>query len=165
MKFFSTRNKDNIVSFNEAILEGIASDGGLFVPEYFPKVNIDNLLNLDYKDLAYEILRLYLDDFKETKLREIIAKAYDDKFPENPAFLKKTSNCYYLELYHGRTLAFKDFALSILPLFLENAIKESNLKEKILILTATSGDTGSSALSGFSNVYNIDIIVFFHKME
>ncbi len=161
MKFFSTRNKDNIVSFNEAILEGIASDGGLFVPEYFPKVNIDNLLNLDYKDLAYEILRLYLDDFKETKLREIIAKAYDDKFPENPAFLKKTSNCYYLELYHGRTLAFKDFALSILPLFLENAIKESNLKEKILILTATSGDTGSSALSGFSNVYNIDIIVFF----
>ena len=161
MKFFSTRNKDNIVSFNEAVLEGMASDGGLFVPSYFPKVNIDNLLKLNYKDLAYEILSLYLDDFKESKLRDIISKAYDKKFPENPAFLKKTSDCYYLELYHGRTLAFKDFALSILPLFMENAIKESNLKEKILILTATSGDTGSSALSGFSNVYNTDIVVFF----
>lgn len=161
MKFFSTRNKDNIVSFNEAVLEGMASDGGLFVPSYFPKVNIDNLLKLNYKDLAYEILSLYLDDFKESKLRDIISKAYDKKFPENPAFLKKTSDCYYLELYHGRTLAFKDFALSILPLFMENAIKESNLKEKILILTATSGDTGSSALSWFSNVYNTDIVVFF----
>ncbi|MGI5949983.1 threonine synthase [Peptoniphilus sp.] len=161
MKFFSTRNPSQKVEFNDAVLMGIAPDGGLFVPENFPKVNLESLKDLSYKELAFEILSIYLTDVPDEKLKEIIDKAYTNNFPKNPAPLTKAREDFYLELYHGNTHAFKDFALSILPLFMENAIESKNIKDKILILTATSGDTGSAALYGFRDLENIDIAVLF----
>lgn len=161
MKFFSTRNPSDRFDFNEAILMGIAPDGGLFVPEEFPKINIDDLKDLSYDELAFEILSKFLTDVDKEKLREIISKAYDYKFPKNPAPLVKAGEDFYLELYHGQTHAFKDFALSILPLFMENAANSKKIRNKILILTATSGDTGSAALYGFRDLKNIDIAVLY----
>lgn len=161
MKFISSRNNKESLSFDQAVLRSMAEDGGLFIPEEFPKVNMEELYGLSYKDLAYQILSLYLDDYGKDELVGLINKAYDEKFPTNPAPLTKAGDYYFLELYHGRTLAFKDFALVILPLFIQRAIEKEGLKEKILVLTATSGDTGSAALAGFSNLRNIDIIVFF----
>lgn len=161
MKFFSTRNPSDRFDFNEAVLMGIATDGGLFVPEEFPKINIDDLKDLSYDELAFEILSKFLTDVDKEKLKEIISKAYDNKFPKNPAPLVKAGEDFYLELYHGQTHAFKDFALSILPLFMENAANSKKIKNKILILTATSGDTGSAALYGFRDLKNIDIAVLY----
>lgn len=161
MKFFSTRNPLEKVEFNDAVLMGIAPDGGLFVPEDFPKVNIENLKDLSYSELAFEILNGFLTDVDKDKLKEIISRAYDDKFPKNPAPVVNAGEDFYLELYHGQTHAFKDFALSILPLFMENAALSKKISNKILILTATSGDTGSAALYGFRDLKNIDIAVLF----
>lgn len=161
MKYHSTRNSKIKINFKDAVLQGIAKDGGLYVPEYFPQVDIKKLSELSYTDLAFNILNMYLNDYTNEQLQNIVNKAYRDKFPENPAPLTKAGDYHYLELYHGRTHAFKDFALSILPLFMEEAIKDKNIKEKILILTSTSGDTGSAALYGFKDLENIDIAVLF----
>ena len=161
MRFFSTRNEKNLSTFKEAVLRGLASDGGLFVPESFPQVDLKALMDLDYRKMAYEIIKLYATDFSEEELRSCIDGAYDDKFPKVPAPLVKAGPIHYLELYHGPTLAFKDFALSILPRFMEVARKSSADQKRIMILTATSGDTGSAALEGFSGLEGIDIGVFF----
>jgi len=162
----STRNSDHKVPSSEAILDGLAPDGGLYVPDHVPKLetSLDSLLSCSYQELAYEIMRLYLTDFTEEELKDCIAKAYDSKF-DTPliAPLKKVGDVHYLELFHGATIAFKDMALSILPHLLTTAAKKNQVKNDIVILTATSGDTGKAALAGFADVPGTKIIVFYPK--
>lgn len=164
IKFISTRGDKGSVSASRAIVKGIADDGGLFVPECFPKIDfkLEDILNFSYKELAYEVLKLVLDDFTEAELKACIDGAYDSKFDtELIAPLKIAGNACFLELFHGKTIAFKDMALSILPYLLKTAAKKNNVDEEIVILTATSGDTGKAALEGFADVEGTRIIVFF----
>lgn len=159
MKFLSTRNSNLKISGREAIVKGISEDGGLFVPESFPSFDIMENLELSYTDLAHKILSLYLTDFDSQDLLKIIEKSYAS-FEDEIA--KVTCKKYfYLELYHGRTSAFKDFALCLLPNLLTYAKKSLGIKDKTLILTATSGDTGKAALEGFYNTEDIDILVLY----
>ncbi|WP_409068502.1 threonine synthase [Clostridium sp. FAM 1755] len=166
MFYKSTRGEGKNVKASEAIIRGIAEDGGLYVPEEFPKIDksFKELSNMDYKELAFYIMKKYFDDFDEKELKECIDKAYDSKF-ENPliAPLSYKEGAYFLELYHGKTLAFKDMALSILPHLLKVSAKKMNIAEEIVILTATSGDTGKAALEGFDNVEGTKIVVFYPK--
>ncbi|NFF60813.1 threonine synthase [Clostridium botulinum] len=160
----STRGGENNIRSTEAILKGIAEDGGLFVPNNIPKIDksLKELINMNYKELAYLVMSKFFTDFTESELKDCIEKAYDDKFDTiDIAEIKKDSNNLFLELYHGPTLAFKDMALSILPYLLTTAAKKENIKKEIVILTATSGDTGKAALEGFTNVDGTKIIVFF----
>ena len=163
MKYISTRNKDNRISASEAIVKGISEDGGLFVPENIPKIKgVESLINLNYKELAYEIMKEFFMDLGEESLKSAIDKAYDTKFSkEEIAPLVEVGDLHYLELFHGPTFAFKDMALSILPYLLIESIKARGEKKEIVILTATSGDTGKAALENFANVRGIKIIVFF----
>lgn len=159
--YTSTRCKKNITA-SKAIIEGISDDGGLYVINEIPKIDYKKLLNLNYKELAKVILKKLLPDYTDSELDYCINKAYDSKFDtKNVVDVKKINNYHYLELYHGPTLAFKDVALTILPYLLETAKKKNNVLDKTTILTATSGDTGSAALSGFSKVDGIDIIVYY----
>lgn len=166
LMYRSTRDSDNKVPASKAILQGLASDGGLFVPENIPLLSksMDELSRMNYQELTFEVMKLFLTDYTEEELKDCINKAYDDKFdtPEI-APLKKIGEAYYLELFHGATIAFKDMALSVLPHLLTKAAKKNNVKEEIVILTATSGDTGKAALSGFADVEGIRIIVFYPK--
>lgn len=162
MKYISTRNKEIEVSASEAIIKGISSDGGLFVPKSFPKIDLEKLKGLSYKELALEIMKEYLTDFNILELKECIDKAYNEKFDtEDIVPVVEVGDTYVLELYHGPTLAFKDMALSILPHLLKVAMIINDIKEEVVILTATSGDTGKAALEGFANVDGIKIIVFY----
>lgn len=163
MKYISTRNKDNRVSSTEAIIKGISEEGGLFVPENIPRLkDIESLINMNYKELAYEIMKSFFTDLKEESLMDSIDKAYDEKFTRKEiAPLIEVGEVYFLELFHGPTFAFKDIALSILPYLLKESIINMGEKKEIVILTATSGDTGKAALESFSNVSGIKIIVFF----
>ena len=166
LMYRSTRDSNNKVTASQAILKGLSSDGGLFVPEQLPvlRKSIEELSGMDYREVAYEVMKLFLTDYTEDELKDCIDKAYDDKFdtPEI-APLKQVGQAYYLELFHGATIAFKDMALSILPYLLTKAAKKNNVKEEIVILTATSGDTGKAALSGFADVEGTKIIVFYPK--
>ncbi len=160
----STRGDQKRVLSAEAIIKGIADDGGLFVPETIPRINKDlyKLKNTDYKELAFLIMKEFLTDYPQDELKDCINKAYDNKFDtEIIAPLSKKTGAYFLELYHGPTLAFKDMALSILPHLLKKAARKLNLNQEIVILTATSGDTGKAALQSFANVEGTKIIVFF----
>ena len=159
MKFLSTRDSNLKISSREAIINGIAEDGGLFIPESFPKFDITKHLNLSYTELAHKILSLYLTDFDRDELLEIIEKSYKS-FEDGIAKVSYKKD-FYLELYHGRTSAFKDFALCLLPNLLSYAKKSLGINEKTLILTATSGDTGKAALEGFYNTEDIDILVLY----
>lgn len=159
MKFLSTRNSNLKISSREAIINGIAEDGGLFIPESFPKFDITKHLNLSYTELAHKILSLYLTDFDRDELLDIIEKSYKS-FEDGIAKVSYKKD-FYLELYHGRTSAFKDFALCLLPNLLLYAKKSLGINEKTLILTATSGDTGKAALEGFYNTEDIDILVLY----
>lgn len=164
INYISTRNADEIVSPSKAILKGISKDGGLFVPSSIPKIDFDikNILNMSYREMAYEIIKLFLTDFTENELKYCIDNAYDSKFDTDIiAPIVKKDDIYFLELFHGRTLAFKDIALSILPYLLKTAAKKNGMDSQIVILTATSGDTGKAALEGFANVDGTKIIVFF----
>ncbi|MBU3185012.1 threonine synthase [Clostridium estertheticum] len=160
----STRGNEKLVKSAEAIARGLSEDGGLFVPTSIPKLNIslEELKEMDYKKLAFTIMKEFLTDYDEKDLLESIDKAYDEKF-DTPVIapLVKHGENYFLELYHGPTLAFKDMALSILPYLLKNAVKKLNINKEMVILTATSGDTGKAALEGFANVDGTKIIVFF----
>ncbi|MCM8710904.1 threonine synthase [Clostridium sp. SYSU_GA19001] len=166
MLYRSTRVQENMVRASEAIIRGIASDGGLYVPEQFPKIDksFDELSKMSYQEIAFYVLKKYFDDFSDEELKDCIYKAYDDKF-ETPeiAPLSYNAGVYFLELYHGKTLAFKDMALSILPHLLKTAAKKLNINKEIVILTATSGDTGKAALEGFADVEGTKIIVFYPK--
>ena len=162
----STRGGEKDVSASRAILQGLASDGGLFVPQIFPRpeMTLARLAELDYRDLAYEILRLFLTDYTEEELRGCIARAYDEKFdiPEICA-LKEADGAYFLELFHGKTIAFKDMALSILPHLMTVAAKKQHEDREIVILAATSGDTGKAALEGFADVPGTSIVCYYPK--
>ena len=162
----STRNSEKTVTASQAILKGLAEDGGLFVPVSIPKlpVSLGELKNMNYQETAYAVMKEFLTDFTEEELRNCITKAYDSKFDtEDIAPLAKAHDAYFLELYHGATIAFKDMALSILPHLLTTSAKKNQVKNEIVILTATSGDTGKAALAGFANVEGTKIIVFFPK--
>lgn len=162
----STRNSEKTVTASEAILKGLADDGGLFVPTSIPKldVSLEELKDMNYQETAYVVMKQFLTDFTEEELKNCIAKAYDAKFDtEEIAPLVKVGNTYYLELFHGATIAFKDMALSILPHLLTTSAKKNHVKNEIVILTATSGDTGKAALAGFADVQGTRIIVFYPK--
>ena len=162
----STRNSEKTVTASEAILKGLADDGGLFVPVSIPKldVSLNELKDMTYQETAYAVMKQFLTDFTEEELKNCIARAYDAKFDtEEIAPLVKVDNTYYLELFHGATIAFKDMALSILPHLLTTSAKKNNVKNEIVILTATSGDTGKAALAGFAEVEGTRIIVFYPK--
>ena len=162
----STRNSEKTVTASQAILKGLAEDGGLFVPVSIPKlpVSLGELKNMNYQETAYAVMKEFLTDFTEEELRNCITKAYDSKFDtEDIAPLAKAHDAYFLELYHGATIAFKDMALSILPHLLTTSAKKNQVKNEIVILTATSGDTGKAALAGFANVEGTKIIVFYPK--
>ncbi len=165
LQYKSTRS-DETVTASQAILKGLASDGGLFVPTSIPKlqVSIDELARMSYKETAYAVMKEFLTDFTEEELKNCIDRAYDDKFDtEEIAPLVKAEGAYYLELFHGATIAFKDMALSILPHLLTTSAKKNDVKNEIVILTATSGDTGKAALAGFADVEGTKIIVFYPK--
>lgn len=162
----STRGTGECVKASEAILKGLSKDGGLFVPTEIPKldVSMDRLAEMTYQEIAYEVMSRFLTDFTEEELKSCIARAYDSKFDtEEIAPLVKAGGAYYLELFHGATIAFKDMALSILPHLLTTSAKKNHVKNEIVILTATSGDTGKAAMAGFADVPGTRIIVFYPK--
>ena len=162
----STRSKGNPVKASQAILKGLADDGGLFVPDHIPALDksLEELSHMSYGQVAYEVMKLYLTDFTEEELKNCIAKAYDSKFDtEVIAPLVEADGAYYLELFHGATIAFKDMALSILPHLLTTSAKKNQIRNEIVILTATSGDTGKAALAGFADVEGTRIVVFYPK--
>ena len=162
----STRNSELRMSASEAILKGLAPDGGLFVPEKLPvlDVSMEELKGLSYQETAYAVMKQFLTDFTEEELKDCIARAYDAKFDtEEIAPLAKVDGIYYLELFHGATIAFKDMALSILPHLMTVSAKKNRVENEIVILTATSGDTGKAALAGFADVKGTRIIVFYPK--
>ena len=162
----STRNQNETVTASQAILKGLADDGGLFVPQQIPALDVpvSKLATMSYQEVAYEVMKLFLTDFTEEELKNCINKAYDSKFDvEEIAPLAEAKGAYYLELFHGATIAFKDMALSILPHLLITSARKNEVKNDIVILTATSGDTGKAALAGFADVKGTKIIVFYPK--
>ncbi len=162
----STRNTSQRVTSSEAILKGLADDGGLFVPEFIPHLNVsmEELKDKTYQETTYIVMKQFFTDFTEEELKQCIEKAYDDKFDtEEIAPLVKIGDTYHLELFHGATIAFKDMALSILPHLLTTSATKNHVTNDIVILTATSGDTGKAAMAGFADVPGTKIIVFYPK--
>ncbi len=160
----STRGEAPPVTAAGAIVQGLAADGGLFVPEIFPPAagDLAELAGLTYQELALRVMQSFLPDFTGDELRECIARAYDAKFSApRIAPLVSTPEGHFLELYHGPTLAFKDMALVILPHLLIKAAGKQGINRELIILTATSGDTGKAALEGFAGVDGTRVIVFF----
>jgi len=159
----STRGEDINVSSINALVRGIADDGGLYVPTHFYNIaDLNQMTNSDYKHLTYKIVKYYFPEFSEEEILSYIKNAYDDKFdtPQMTPVVNK-AGVYFLELFHGPTLAFKDMALTLLPHLLIGASKRSNSSSKIVILTATSGDTGKAALEAFKNIEGTKIIVLY----
>lgn len=164
--YSSTRSGGNPVKSSEAILKGLSEDGGLFVPDHIPVLDksLKELAGMTYQEVAYEVMKLYLTDFTEEELKSCIGRAYDSKFDtEVIAPLAEAEGAYYLELFHGATIAFKDMALSILPHLMITAARKNHIRNEIVILTATSGDTGKAALAGFADVEGTRIVVFYPK--
>jgi threonine synthase len=162
----STRSENETVTASKAILRGLAEDGGLYVPTSIPKLDksLDEIAKMSYQETAYEVMKLFLTDFTEEELKYCIRSAYDDKFDTKEIVpIVKAAGAYFMELFHGSTIAFKDMALSILPYLLTTSAKKNQIKNEIVILTATSGDTGKAALAGFANVEGTKIIVFYPK--
>ena len=155
LQYVSTRDASEVVSASQAILKGLANGGGLFVPTFIPKldVSLEDLSKMTYQQTAYEVMKLFLTDFTKEELENCINRAYDAKFDtEEIAPLVYADGAYYLELFHGSTIAFKDMALSILPHLMITSARKNQIKNDIVILTATSGDTGKAALAGFAGV-------------
>ena len=166
MLYVSTRNAEEKVTASQAVLKGLAENGGLFVPEQIPALDVplEKLADMSYQQTAYEVMKLFLTDYTEEELKSCIEKAYDGKFDTSEiAPLVKAQDVSYLELFHGATIAFKDMALSILPHLLITAARKNQVRNDIVILTATSGDTGKAALAGFADVEGTKIIVFYPK--
>lgn len=162
----STRAKGKAVTASEAILKGLSEEGGLFVPERIPVLDktLKEFSQMTYQQTAYEVMKLYFTDFSRQELEECISKAYDEKFDTQEIVpIKEAAGAFYLELFHGATIAFKDMALSVLPHLLIASAKKNQVKNEIVILAATSGDTGKAALAGFSDVEGTRIIVFYPK--
>lgn len=162
----STRDTSLKYTASQAILQGLSKDGGLFVPSEIPKLNsrLSDYAKMDYRELAYDVMKDFLSDFTEEELKNCINNAYDEKFDtEEIAPVKKAMGAYYLELFHGKTIAFKDMALSILPHLMITSAKKQGEEKEIVILTATSGDTGKAAMAGFADVPGTKIVVFYPK--
>ncbi len=161
-KFFSTRDKNASVCAREAVVKGLSPDGGLFVPETLPSLDVNTLLNCSYPEIAERILSAFFTDFSGEDIRLSCDEAYRYHFdtPEVCSVIKK-GDLFFTELFHGETCAFKDIALSILPRLMVRAQKSLGIDDKILILTATSGDTGSAAMNGFKDVGGTGIITFY----
>lgn len=164
MQFISTRGEEKVTGA-EAIVKGIAADGGLFVPASFPAVSqeeLESMLGMDYPERAAFILHKYLDEYDKDELFAALKKAYAQFEGGDAAPLVRVENgMYMLELFHGPTCAFKDMALTVLPYLLRKGCDLCGIKEKILILVATSGDTGKAALEGFKDADGIKIMVFY----
>ncbi|MDO5707340.1 MAG: threonine synthase [Andreesenia angusta] len=163
LKYISTRGGKELNSI-EAIVKGISENGGLYIPTEIPRIDkeIYELKDYDYRELAKYIIGKFFPDFTEEELKNCVEGAYDSKFNDEKIVpIVSKDNANFLELYHGATLAFKDMALSILPYFITTSLKKLNQKEKLVILTATSGDTGKAALEGFKDVEGTEIIVFY----
>ena len=165
MYFISTRGGKERVSGASAIVQGLAKNGGLFVPEKFPQITaeeLDGMLTMSYAERAAEILYKYLDDYDKKGLLAACEAAYSRFESPDPAPLVKIDDgVYILELFHGPTCAFKDMALTLLPYLMRTGCDMCGIKEKILILVATSGDTGKAALEGFKDADGIKIMVFY----
>ena len=158
MKFRSTRGLEKEIPSAEAIINGIAKDGGLYVPDEFPKVydKLKENTNIEYEELAFKVINEYFTDIDDAELMGAINDAYNNRFD-----VKVKNN--FLELYHGPTCAFKDAALLFLPQIMKRAKKNQGIKEEVTILTATSGDTGKAALEGFAGVDGFKVVVYYPK--
>ena len=166
LMYASTRDANEKVTASQAILRGLANDSGLYVPTEIPTLDVpmEELAKMSYQETAYEVMKRFFTDFTEEELKHCINSAYDSKFDtEEIAPLVEADGAYYLELFHGSTIAFKDMALSILPHLLITSARKNEVKNDIVILTATSGDTGKAALAGFADVKGTKIIVFYPK--
>ena len=165
MQYISTRNKQLKCSSAEAIVKGLAEDGGLFVPESIPQLtqeDFDKLIEMSYPERAAFVLSKFLEDFTYQELLDYATQAYGRFYGDDPCPLVNVDdNLYVLELWHGPTCAFKDMALTMLPHLLSGARKKVGESDRTLILVATSGDTGKAALEGFKDVEGTDIIVFY----
>ena len=166
MKYISTRNKDKVVSSSEAIIQGLAADGGLYTPQSLDqKVDLSSALKMNYLELAQCILSLFLSDFSHEQIQQCVQNAYQNSFENNEvAPLCKYHDGWLMELWHGPTSAFKDVALTLLPHLLTAAYKNQNENDLISILTATSGDTGKAAINGFADVKNTAITVLYPEI-
>ena len=162
MKFFSTRDHDRIVTASQAIAQGLSDEGGLFVPERFPQVDVRALCQLDYPTLAAAVVSEYLTDYSKDFLTEATRTTYGEAFGGKAGYLAPVEgDTYALELWHGPTCAFKDYALQLMPKLLVEAKKNLSRTEKTLILVATSGDTGKAALDGYHDIPGVEIAVFY----
>ena len=165
MYYFSTRGASERISSAAAILQGLAADGGLFVPETIPQVSfseIEELQGLSYEERAMRVLRLFLTDYTEEQLYGCACRAYGKTFDDvRRAPVRSVGDMYVLELWHGPTSAFKDMALQLLPQLMCVAREKTGEKNTVLILVATSGDTGKAALEGFAGIDGIKIMVFY----
>ncbi len=164
MNFISTRGAEKVTGA-QAVVQGIAGDGGLFVPEFFPAVSheeISSMCGMDYPERAAFLLSKYFDEYNPAELLSACREAYGKFEDGDPAPLLRMDNgMYMLELFHGPTCAFKDIALTLMPYLLKRGRELSGVKEDILILTATSGDTGKAALEGFRNRDGVKLCVFY----
>lgn len=166
MKYRSTRGtSEQAVDATSAIIQGLAPDGGLYVPVDFPKpsVQLNSLVGLSYQQIAAQVLSWFLDDYTTEQLDEIVTAAYGNQWDNDQivSITAKTAGSYYMELFHGPTLAFKDLALQVLPQLMTRAVKIEDVSEDIVILTATSGDTGTASMRGFQDVTGTQVIVFY----
>ena len=166
IRYMSTRGSGIKVSAADGVIKGIAEDKGLYVPDSVPTIpfSFEELRDMKYEDVAKAVIGAFFTDYTDGEIADCVEEAYGEGFEsEYVAPLVKLGNVSILELYHGKTAAFKDMALSILPYLLTTAVKKQNEDKKIAILTATSGDTGKAALEGFSDVDGTEIIVFYPK--
>lgn len=164
IKYNSTRGSQQEKTAAQAVIQGIAEDKGLYVPDQIPALDVspEALKDATYQEIAEKVISSFFTDYTAEEMKACVCGAYDDKFEEKTiAPLVKAGDAYFLELYHGRTAAFKDMALSILPYLLTTALKKEKEDKKICILTATSGDTGKAALEGFADVAGTEIVVFY----
>lgn len=162
MLYHSTRNQAEKATAIEAILRGIAPDGGLYVPDRIPAVDFYPWMQWDYKTMCKSVFELFFTDFTKREVSEMVDAAYDGKFDTSELVETKwIGDVGFLELYHGPTLAFKDMALSALPQLMTVAAKKASAAKGILILVATSGDTGKAAMEGFSDVEGVEVVVFY----
>ena len=164
MKYESTRGSQLKKTGAQAIIQGIAEDKGLYVPETIPALpfDIEEMKGKSYKEIAFKVIGAFFDDFTSEEMACCIDGAYDSKFTASDVVeIKEAGGAHFLELYHGKTAAFKDMAVSILPYLMTTSMKKEGVTDKICILTATSGDTGKAALEGFADVPGTEIVVFY----
>ncbi len=156
----STRSKTTY-NATEAIIKGIADDGGLFISKDVPKLNLNELLGDNYETLAAKILSLFFVEFTYQELLKMVKKATHQFTSSEITPLRRVEDEYFLELFYGPTLAFKDIALTLFPYLLDTSQKKRKEEEEKIVLVATSGDTGGATLAGFSNLKKSKVIVFY----